>query len=85
MVKILSFGLERTKCVVTQKREDTVPTERNKFNVDEKEIINFLEQEEEGIHSSLYDLLSQSLLQGIYCFSDTVVSKSIHIFCIHGS
>lgn len=41
---ILSFGLERTKGVVTQKREEIVPTERNQFNVDKKERIKFLEQ-----------------------------------------
>lgn len=39
----LSFGLERTKCVVTQKREEIVPTERNQCNVDKKERIKFLE------------------------------------------
>lgn len=41
---ILSFGLDRTKCVVTQKREEIVPTERNQCNVDKKERIKLLEQ-----------------------------------------
>lgn len=38
MVEIFLFVLRRTKHVVTQKREEIVPTERNKFNVHKERV-----------------------------------------------
>lgn len=61
----LPFELERTKCIAIM-----VPTEKNKFNVDKKKRIKFLEQAGEGdpfiiklfIHSA-------TIIECLLCFS----------------